>query len=50
MRSPQLTSIIEPIETNALNPTCSAKLQSKIAVQSAPLWLRNATRPGRAAP
>ena len=37
IRSPQPTSNIEPMETKALNPTFSPKLQSKIEVQSAPL-------------
>ena len=45
MRSPHPTSSIEPVETIALNPTCSRWLQSRIAVCSAPLWLRNATLP-----
>ncbi len=48
MRSPQPTSSIEPTERKALNPTCSRRLQSKTDVQSAPLWLMNATLPRRA--
>ena len=48
MRSPQPTSSIEPIERNALKPTCSRRLQSRMAVQIAPLWLTSATLPGRA--
>ena len=48
MRSPQPTSSMEPIERNALKPTCSRRLQSRIAVQIAPLWLTSATLPGRA--
>ncbi len=48
IKSPQPTSSIEPSETNALKPTFSFKLQSRIAVQSAPLWLMNPTLPGRA--
>jgi hypothetical protein len=36
------------METNPLKPTFSWKLQSRIAVQSAPLWLMKATFPGRA--
>ena len=36
------------METNALKPTFSRKLQSRTAVHSAPLWLMNATLPGRA--
>jgi len=48
MRSPQPTSIIDPTETNALNPTFSSRLQSRTAVQSAPLWLMNPTLPERA--
>ncbi len=47
-RSPQPTSSIEPVETIALKPARSARLQSRIAVNSAPLWLRNATLPGNA--
>ena len=41
-------SSIEPIDTNALKPTRSLMLQSRMAVHSAPLWLMNATLPGRA--
>ena len=37
-------------ETKALNPTRSRRLQSRIAVNSAPLWLRKATFPGCAMP
>src|SRR5581483_4941340 len=48
MRSPQFTSSIEPMDTNALNPTFSRRLQSRIALHNAPLWLMNATLPGRA--
>ena len=48
MRSPQPTSSIEPMETNALNPTFSRRLQSRTAVQSAPLWLIKPTLPRRA--
>ena len=33
---------------NALNPICSRRLQSRIAVHMAPLWLISATVPGRA--
>ena len=36
------------METKALKPTFSRKLQSRTAVHSAPLWLMNATLPGRA--
>jgi hypothetical protein len=43
--SPQSTSSIDPIDTNELKPTFSRKLQSRIAVRSAPLWLTNATSP-----
>ncbi len=50
MRSPQLTSSMEPSEMKALKPTFSRRLQSSTAVQSAPLWLRKATLPGRAMP
>jgi hypothetical protein len=39
-----------PVETNALKPTNSRKLQSRMAVSSAPLWLRNATLPLLAIP
>src|SRR5450631_100043 len=39
---------MEPIETKALKPTSSCRLQSRIAAQSAPLWLINPTLPGRA--
>jgi hypothetical protein len=39
---------MEPIEIKALNPTFSRKLQSKMDVQSAPLWLINPTLPERA--
>ena len=45
IRSPQSTSIIEPVDTKALNPTFSRRLQSRTDVHSAPLWLRNATFP-----
>ena len=48
MRSPQFTSSIEPTETNALKPTFSRRLQSRIAVHNAPLWLMNPTLPGSA--
>src|SRR5271165_2207056 len=48
IRSPQVTSSFEPVETNELNPTFSRKLQSRIAVSNAPLWLIKATFPGRA--
>jgi hypothetical protein len=41
---------MEPRETKALKPTFSRRLQSRTAVQSAPLWLRNPTVPGRAMP
>ena len=37
---------MEPTETKALKPTSSCCAQSRIAVQSAPLWLMNATLPG----
>ena len=50
MTSPHPTSIIAPSDTNAENPTCSRRLQSRMAVSSAPLWLRKATVPGRAMP
>ena len=50
MRSPQLTSSIDPSEANAENPTFSRRLQSSTAVHSAPLWLMKATFPGRAMP
>ena len=33
---------------NALKPICSRRLQSRMAVHMAPLWLTNATDPGRA--
>jgi len=46
--SPQPTSSIEPADTNALKPTFSPRLQSRIAVHSAPLWLTKATEPGLA--
>ena len=36
------------METKALKPTFSRKLQSSTAVHSAPLWLMKATLPGRA--
>ena len=36
------------METNELKPTFSRKLQSRIAVSRAPLWLMKATLPGRA--
>jgi hypothetical protein len=36
------------VETKALKPTISRRLQSRIAVHSAPLWLRKAMEPGRA--
>ena len=39
---------MEPMETKALKPTFSRKLQSSTAVHSAPLWLMKATLPGRA--
>ena len=48
IRSPQPTSSMEPTETKALKPTISRRLQSRMAVQRAPLWLMNATFPGRA--
>ena len=48
MRSPQSTSSMEPTDTNMLKPTISFCAQSRIAVQSAPLWLMKATFPGRA--
>src|ERR1022692_4969738 len=48
IRSPQPTSSIEPIEIKALKPTNSRRLQSRTAVQSAPLWLMKPTLPGRA--
>ena len=38
------------METKALKPTFSCKLQSRMAVQSAPLWLMKPTLPGRAIP
>ena len=38
------------MERNELKPTCSRKLQSKMAVQRAPLWLMNPTFPGNAMP
>ena len=41
-------SSMEPVETNALKPTISRRLQSRIAVHNAPLWLRNPMEPGRA--
>src|ERR671911_350097 len=50
MRSPQPTSIMEPTLTKAEKPTFSMKLLSRMAVMSAPLWLRNPTFPGRAMP
>jgi hypothetical protein len=48
MRSPQPTSAIDPSETIVLKPTCSRRLQSRMAVMSAPLCPTNATRPRRA--
>jgi hypothetical protein len=39
---------MEPTETNPLNPTFSRRLQSRMAVHNAPLWLRKAMFPGRA--
>ena len=39
---------MDPMETKELKPTFSRKLQSRIAVQSAPLWLMKPTLPGRA--
>ena len=39
---------MEPSETKALKPTFSFKLQSRMAVQRAPLWLMKPTLPGRA--
>ena len=39
---------MEPTETKALKPTISFKLQSRTAVQRAPLWLMKPTEPGRA--
>ena len=39
---------MEPMETKALNPTISRKLQSRTAVQSAPHWLMKPTLPGLA--
>ena len=39
---------MEPMETKALKPTFSRKLQSSTAVHRAPLWLMKATLPGRA--
>ena len=36
------------METKALKPTISRRLQSRTAVQSAPLWLMKPTLPGRA--
>ena len=50
IKSPQPTSIIEPSEIKALKPTFSFRLQSRTAVQSAPLWLMKPTVPGRAMP
>ena len=38
------------METKALKPTFSCKLQSSTEVQSAPLWLMKPTMPGRAMP
>ena len=38
------------METKALKPTISLKLQSSTAVHSAPLWLMKPTLPGRAMP
>ena len=34
------------METKALNPTFSRRLQSRMAVHRAPLWLRKPTEPG----
>jgi hypothetical protein len=45
IKSPQLTSTIEPIETKALKPTFSRKLQSSTAVQRAPDCEMNAILP-----
>ena len=45
MRSPQPTSAIDPSETMELKPTFSRRLQSRMAVMSAPLWPTKATRP-----
>ena len=36
---------MEPTLTKALKPMLLAAAQSRIAVPSAPLWLKNATRP-----
>ena len=36
------------METKALKPTISLRLQSSTAVHSAPLWLMKPTEPGRA--
>ena len=36
------------METKALKPTISLRLQSRTAVHSAPLWLMKPTMPGRA--
>src|SRR5262245_23468931 len=49
IRSPHPTSSIDPADTNALNPTFSRRLQSRIAVKSAPLWdERDVPGPGHA--
>ena len=48
MRSPQFTSIILPTEMKAEKPTLACKLQSRMDVHMAPLWLINATFPGLA--
>ena len=45
MRSPQLTSTIEPTEKKPLNPTRSRILQSRTELQRAPLWLMKARSP-----
>src|SRR5215467_13831348 len=48
MRSPHPTSSIDPREAKAEKPTFSSRLQSRMAVSKAPLWLKNATSPLRA--
>ncbi len=50
MRSPQPTSAMEPSETIELKPAPSRRLQSRMAVMSAPDWPMKLTRPLLAMP
>ena len=47
---PSRRRAIEPMEMNALKPTISRKLQSRMAVHRAPLWLKKPTLPGAPCP